>query len=518
VNATRRRLLVACALAAVTAVAAIAAACGGDDPGAGTPSREPGRYDGDGRLVAGSRIRTTLPDVVLVILDTTRRDSVEPAGSEPPVMPAFASWLAKHTWFTDASSQASWTAPSVTTALTGLAPWRHGVGGFFKSTPLVAPVSTLAEYLRAIGYQTAAFTGGGWVSAAMGHGQGFELGSFFEQWGFDDPRKDLERWLEKKRERGKPLFLLLHTYEAHDPYGRKFPPEGSEDPAKVAEVNALIANLKARVGPDPEADLPLDLGIDFLIRMRADPLLHNQLMVAFRRDRVLRAITAYDREVYTASSERRRIEDECRARYRAGLAALDGGFGRLMERLDRIVSKDAVTIVCTDHGEAFGEHANLGHGRWLYDELSRVVLGVRAPGRLPGATRIPGPCGLVDVVPTVLDVCGLPPRADLDGTSLLPLARGARKPMPVRAEEHQRARAEAMGLKDLRLHSVRTERAKWIGTVERGTTEIEEEVYDLASDPGEKTRLPASAIEGFGPEFRVTVEEARKRLRTLGPK
>jgi choline-sulfatase len=513
-----RRLLVAGALAAVTAAAAIAVACGGDDPAAGTPSREPGRYDGDGRLVSGKRTQTALPDIALVILDTTRRDSVEPSGSEPPVMPELASFLGRSTWFVDASSQASWTAPSVTTVLTGLAPWRHGVGGFFKTPPLVAPVATLAEYLRSIGYQTAAFTGGGWVSASMGHGQGYDLGAFFENWGFDDPRKELERWMEKKRERGKPLFLLLHTYEAHDPYGRKFPPEGSDDPAKVAEVNALIKTLKERVGPDPETDLPLDLGLDFLIRLRADPLLHHQLMATFGRPRVLRALTNYDRDVYVGSPERKRVEDECRTRYRAGLAALDGGFARLVTRLDRLLSKDSVTIVCTDHGESFGEHQNMGHGRWLYDELSRVVLGIRAPSRLPAATRVPGPCGLVDVLPTVLDVCGLPPPADLDGRSLLPLARGARTPAPVRAEDFQRGKGEGMGSVDLRLHSVRTDRAKWIGTFDRSADTIAEEVFDLAADPGEKKPLPASAIEGFGPEFVVTVEEARARLKSLRQK
>jgi arylsulfatase A-like enzyme len=512
-----RRTLAALALAAVTVAAALAAACGGDDPGGGPPARAPGRYDADGRLVSGRRAQTALPNVLLLVLDTTRRDAVEPDGEAPPVMPELASFLSRHTWFVDAASQASWTAPSVTTVLTGLAPWRHGVGGFFKSPPLVASVATLAEYLRAIGYQTAAFTGGGWVASAMGHGQGYDLGDFSENWGFEDPRRELERWMEKQRRPDKPLFLLLHTYEAHDPYGRKFPPEGSDDPERVAEVNALVRTLMERVGPDPDADLPLDLGLDFLIRMRTDPLLHYSLMSRFGRPRVLRALTSYDRDVYAGSPERKRVEDVCRARYRLGLAALDEAFARLLERLDRLgLTGNAVTIVCTDHGESFGEHQNLGHGRWLYDELARVVLGVRAPGRFPDATRIPGPCGLVDVLPTVLDLCGLPPPTDLDGESLLPLARGAVRRRPVRAEDFQRGLYTGLGAVDLRVHSVRTERGKWIGTFDRGAATLKEEVFDLSLDPGEQKVLPASAIEGFGPEFVHTVEEARERLRSLG--
>ena len=70
----------------------------------------------------------------------------------------------------------------------------------------------------------------------MGLGLGFER--FEEHWAMSDPRKLLRRTLDGL-DRARPLFLLLHTYDAHDPYGRKDPPEGHDDPARVAAANAV---------------------------------------------------------------------------------------------------------------------------------------------------------------------------------------------------------------------------------------------------------------------------------------
>jgi choline-sulfatase len=228
-----------------------------------------------------------------------------------------------------------------------------------------------------------------------------------------------------------------------------------------------------------------------------------------------RACIVYDRKVYPTSPERREIEDTLRSRYRAGLVRLDDGLASVVTRLEAALPADTVWIVTTDHGEAFGEHVNLGHGRYLYDELSRTILFVKAPGRLP-AGEVRGACGLVDVLPTVLDLAGLPPSADFDGRSLLPLARGAGPEHPVLAEEVRRD-YEGSHHTELRLASVRTRRGKWIATWRPGDRSVEEEVYDIGADPGETKDLGAPAVAGLGEDFARAVVTMRERVNGYAP-
>lgn len=89
---------------------------------------------------------------------------------------------------------------------------------------------------------------------------------------------------------------------------------------------------------------------------------------------------------------------------------------------------DTAVILFADHGEAFGEHGVYFHGRALYEEMIRTPLMVAAPGLAPGTLAVN--TSNLDVVPTALDLLGLPLPADLRGESLLRLPRaGADRPV-----------------------------------------------------------------------------------------
>jgi arylsulfatase A-like enzyme len=87
---------------------------------------------------------------------------------------------------------------------------------------------------------------------------------------------------------------------------------------------------------------------------------------------------------------------------------------------------DTLVIVHADHGESLGEHDFIGHGRYLYDEILRVPLIMRWPGRVPMGLRIASLVANVDVAATILDAAGIEGGiADaMDGRSLLPLIDG----------------------------------------------------------------------------------------------
>ena len=82
-----------------------------------------------------------------------------------------------------------------------------------------------------------------------------------------------------------------------------------------------------------------------------------------------------------------------------------------------------MVVVTADHGEEFGEHGGLTHGRTLYDELLHVPLVVTAPGVVPGA--VDAPVSLLDIGPTVLELVGLLRPVAFEGRSLVPLMHGA---------------------------------------------------------------------------------------------
>lgn len=502
-------------LGALALLPLLAVACGPDD----APPRGPrvGTYDGTGRLVEGERDRVSPPNLVLIVLDTTRADAIETADGLPPAMPALRAFADRATRFVDASTSASWTAPSVTSILTGLLPSDHGVHGRFQASPLVPAVATLAEYLRSAGYQTGGFTGGGWVSEEMGLAQGFDR--FAEPWSLQDPQDAALRWL-RQTDPGRPVFLLLHTYEAHDPYGRKSPPEGHDDPARVAQAQDLVRRIVEKVG-DGEVSfgdaLDAPLRREVFLAWRGDPLVRQTLQARFGRERLSESVIRYVVEDLPGAPDGARVLEDLRSRYRHGLVAMDGHFGRLLEKLTEArLPGRTVVAVCTDHGEGFGEGHVVGHGRWLRDVLTRAILLVHAPGRLEaGAVR--GSCGVIDLVPTLLDLAGLPAPRGIAGRSILPLARGRAAGHPIRGEEYRTlfGANPRVDRTTARSVSVRSERGKWIATWDPRTNATQEEVYDLVADPAEERPLDPAEAARFGPDFAAEIERARALIATF---
>jgi tetratricopeptide (TPR) repeat protein len=103
---------------------------------------------------------------------------------------------------------------------------------------------------------------------------------------------------------------------------------------------------------------------------------------------------------------------------------MDAALGGLFSRLDDAgILASSVILVCGDHGESLGEHGEDTHSIFLYDATTRVPLLVHLPGQTE-ARRVKETVGLVDIAPTVRDLCGLDPAPACDGVSLRPLLEG----------------------------------------------------------------------------------------------
>jgi arylsulfatase A-like enzyme len=83
--------------------------------------------------------------------------------------------------------------------------------------------------------------------------------------------------------------------------------------------------------------------------------------------------------------------------------------------------RDTLLVVTADHGEEFGEHGSVEHGRSLFGEVLDVPLIVRLPGGVRGGRRVATPVSLIDVLPTLREAVGLPRDERAAGRSLWPL-------------------------------------------------------------------------------------------------
>ena len=108
--------------------------------------------------------------------------------------------------------------------------------------------------------------------------------------------------------------------------------------------------------------------------------------------------------------------------YDGEIAYEDSVVGKFLDELRaRGLYDDAIIVAMADHGEALGEHGERGHGIFLYDPTIHVPLLIKLPRARSGGERIEARAGLVDVMPTILEVLGFPiPRA-VQGKSLLHL-------------------------------------------------------------------------------------------------
>lgn len=162
--------------------------------------------------------------------------------------------------------------------------------------------------------------------------------------------------------------------------------------------------------------------------------------------------------------------------YLACVSFVDSQIGRVLEALDESGHADNTIIVLwTDHGWHLGEKGITGKTT-LWDRATRTPLIFAGPG-VAGGARCTQPAELLDMYPTLVELCGLPAKEGLEGHSLVPQLRDADKP-----REWPAITTDGPGN-----HAVRTERWRYIRYGDGS-----EELYDMLVDPHEWTNLAAS--------------------------
>lgn len=361
------------------------------------------------------------PNVIVCLLDATRADYLSCYGYPKPTSPAIDALAARGVLCLTASSQASWTKPSVPSLFTGLYPIQHRVfegntrdrAGAVTSDRLDDRRHTMAEIFQKAGYATVAFTHNVQISAALGFGQGFEV--YAEEVG--DASAIADRFLEWRAAGDeRPYFAYLHFLDPHWPY---LP--------------------------------PLDLAAKFTSGTESSFDWNRVSWKALQQDLRSGARTLTEGDLAAMQG-----------RYAAEIRHCDDAIARIVAALTARGEFDhTILLVTADHGEEFLDHANVGHGESLYQELLHVPLVLSGPGIAQG--RIERPVETIDILPTLLSAAGLDPRPGLPGKSLLTPS----DPRPVFADH--RADGEhgpiQQAVRDGNWKLIRTERGRLQGAV-----------------------------------------------------
>ena len=185
---------------------------------------------------------------------------------------------------------------------------------------------------------------------------------------------------------------------------------------------------------------------------------------------------------------------EYAAVYHAMVKFIDDQIGRVLAKLDELgLSERTLVIFTTDHGDMAGAHGCIGKSIFsFYDDLVRIPLVMRLPGRIRPGTTITQPVSQVDLMPTILQYAGLPVPRHIHGRSLRPLLEGR----SIQWRDYAFCQRAEVG------RMLRTSRYKYFFRPRPRIVAL----YDLKNDPNEDHNIAAE------PAGRASVRDMHRRL------
>ena len=328
------------------------------------------------RPVAGSA------NLLWIVLDTLSADHMSVYGYSRRTTPELEAWAQEGITFEMARSAAPWTLPSHVTMFTGLWPFEHDAQidrAYHGASP------TLAEHLRAQGYQTAGIVANvRMCNTAYGLGRGFD-------YYLDDPgNQEISlRAMIYNSALGSVMMKVCRRMRLPIP-GR--PPFGLERTAREITADGLAwldGAEQSNPSAGPGSRRPFFLFLNLMDvhgpylprpgaagRFRAGPIPSKTLASPASGWNALRARGAAPPE--QREQRQRELDDVCRMLtdfYDECLYGMDAELGRFLRDL-RAGGRLANTwvVITADHGEHFGEHDRFGHGSSLYNEQTHVPL------------------------------------------------------------------------------------------------------------------------------------------------
>ncbi|MBW2096419.1 MAG: sulfatase [Deltaproteobacteria bacterium] len=384
------------------------------------------------------------PNIVLIIMDTTRQDHCSCYDYARKTTPTLENLARSSTVYRKAYTPAGWTSPAHASLFTGLYPIGHRASQ--ENWVLGEEWTTIAEVLSTHGFETIGIVENPVLAVHNNFDQGFQ--HYYETWKAEEGDADMNKALYafqaflSSRNEQKPFFAFINFIEPHAPYNSS--------------------------GPFYETFIS-----DFSIQLEHNMWTQHFLgKVKFSEKQIQHLLELYDAEIlYT-----------------------DYLVGQIIKSLgEHDLWEETVFIVTSDHGENIGDHDMMAHVFSLHESIIKIPLIIHYPKLFPPGTKDQDPALLVDIFPTLLHLCGIDEENfPSHGQNLLESNRNGRK---IFAEYYYPKQALSCFPKEQQGH-VGLERFKRrIKAVIDGRFKLiwgsngAHELYDLEKDPGEEVNL-----------------------------
>ena len=455
-------------------------------------------------------------NVVLLMSDQHKHDALGVAGDRVARTPNLDALARSGVRFPHAYCSNPVCVPSRASLLTGL--YTHHHHAYNNSVPWPFDIKTAAHYFHAAGYMTALIGKMHFVDAQT-HGFDYRL-DFNDWWQYLGPKTKLYADALSRRNSGSGMPQIDDLWrDEDDPWKGVRELDDRKGPVAVGRVSKLeekdhfesfVARESVRFLRNHGRQQPFFLIGSFL--KPHDPFMPAARFAAMFRPEEMKLPATWKKADFSRLPKELRnsiannaptpeLSDPEMAKrriafYYASLAQMDDALGRVLAALGELgLENDTIVLYTSDHGEMLGEH-----GLWqkfvFYESSVGVPLIFRVPGMTPSGAESGNLVSLVDVVPTLGELCSLA-LPGLDGASL---GESLRSPQ-VHADRTVFAE-----------YNLRTPRAKYM--IRSGDFKYNfyvhdvDELYDLRKDPDELVNLAGHA------DYKSKAEEMRKRLFT----
>jgi arylsulfatase A-like enzyme len=365
------------------------------------------------------------PNIILIVMDAVRPDHLSCYGYHRNTSPNIDRLATQGVVYENAFSTAEWSYPSHASLFTGKYPSFHKTLG--KDILLHQENVTIAEILRSKGYHSLGVSGNDLLSPLNGFDKGFHdyvvfdipfkrslqsLAQFLKR----NPRNvlrtlisgldgytflNIETMKQFVRTSEEPFFLFTNLYNCHAPYNPPRPFKKAFCPELQRLPLALLELVHYMLFTHPGGKLP-GYNMRKLNQLADD---HGQF--------------AFIAQHLEASAEE---WDVIKSWYDGEIRYLDQQLGHLIDLCKRQgVFDNTLWIICSDHGENFGDHNLASHQFCLYDSLLHIPLIMAYPEVIPPRTRITNLVSTIDILPTIAELVTVKPASNIQGKSLLPV-------------------------------------------------------------------------------------------------
>lgn len=334
-------------------------------------------------LIGSKKDQKNKPNIIFITLDALRADHLGCYGYKRRVSENIDLFSRQCVQFNQTISQAPWTSASNCATITSLYPEHSLIE--LENFSLNKNNQNLIGILKKHGYKTALISGNDVFSTAFR-----DIECFFDT--FDVSKRDASvitqsavDWLVANKET--PFFLWVYFLEPHGPYNAPF--EYYKDFLKDCLVPGKDVPIAQNDGKMNEY-----YSFGFIPRYIAENGITDTAYYSAKYDGYIKFADAQLKKLFAFFKEKN-------------------------------MGNNTIIVLFSDHGESLTEHNfYFNHSHFVYDDLVKVPLIFSYPGGISPGTVINAQTGLIDLMPTILELLGIKADKPMEGKSLLPLLTG----------------------------------------------------------------------------------------------